>query len=158
MTRNKLISLVVAGAVVVAAVVVGAFLVLGGGDEDKDETKKAAAPTALAEDVPTEVVPGEPDTASPEPVAPGVTMTPPDPKAIEKAKASPIPVPENVDGCDHAYGVSICVPWEFPKEVNTAAKKCEYLKVRGFTRLEVPGRDRHGLDPDKNKIACDKLT
>ncbi|GAB2861428.1 hypothetical protein GCM10022221_71540 [Actinocorallia aurea] len=152
MTRNKLISLVVAGAVVVAAVVVGAFLVLGGGEEDKPE--KVAA-TALAEDVPTDVVPGEPDTTSPEPVAPGVTMTPPDPKEIEKAKKSPVPVPENVDGCDHAYGVSICVPWEFPKGVDSAAEKCEYLKVRGFTRLEVPGRDRHGLDPDKNKIACD---
>ncbi|ROO83670.1 hypothetical protein EDD29_1177 [Actinocorallia herbida] len=153
MTRNKLISLVVAGAVVVAAVVVGAFLVLGR-DEEKS-TKPVSAPTALAEDVPTDVVTGEPDTSSPEPVAPGVTMTPPDPKAVAQAKASPIPVPENVDGCDHAYGVSICVPWEFPKGVDSQAEKCEYLKVRGFTRLEVPGRDRHGLDPDKNKIACD---
>lgn len=140
----------------VALVVGGVFLALRGGDGgDKEEPKKAAAPTALAEDVPTEVVPGEPETASPEPVAPEVTMTPPDPVAIAKAKETPVPVPENVDGCDHAYGATICVPWEFPREVKTQAQKCEYLKVRGFTRLEVPGRDRHGLDPDKNKIACD---
>lgn len=154
MTRNKIISLAVAGVVVVAVVVVGALLFRGGGG-DKAEPQKVAAPTALAEDVPTEVEPGEEDTSSPEPVAPGVTMTPPDPKAVAKAKETPVPVPENVDGCDHAYGVSICVPWEFPKGVDSAAEKCAYLKVRGFTRLEVPGRDRHGLDPDKNKIACD---
>ena len=63
--------------------------------------------------------------------------------------------PENVDGCDHSYGTSVCVPWIFPTAVTTARQRCAWLRKHGFGRITVAGRDRHGLDPDHDEIACD---
>jgi hypothetical protein len=148
LTRNKIIAFVAAGVLVVAAVIGGVFL-LRGGDDDAEAKK-----TVRIEEVPSDRLPGETEPAEPEPLDS-------EGSGVEKsATPSPEPtatasVPENVDGCDHAYGATICVPWSFPAGVETQKEKCAWLKQRGFDYLPVPGRDRHGLDPDKNKIACD---
>ncbi|MEO3783177.1 hypothetical protein ABGB12_07600 [Actinocorallia sp. B10E7] len=150
MTRNKIIAIVAAGVVALAAIVGGVLMFRGGGD---DTGPADAKKSAKIEDVPSERLPGETETAEPEPLAPEVTMTTPAGPSPELTSAAK--VPENVDGCDHAYGATICVPWSFPAGVDSQKEKCAWLKQRGFTTLPVPGRDRHGLDPDKNKIACD---
>lgn len=148
MTRNKIIAFVAAGVLAVAAVIGGVFL-LRGGDDDAEAKK-----TVKIEEVPSDRLPGETEPADPQPLDS-------EGSGLEKsAEPSPEPtatvsVPENVDGCDHAYGATICVPWSFPAGVETQKEKCAWLKQRGFDYLPVPGRDRHGLDPDKNKIACD---
>ncbi len=141
----------VAGVLAVAVVIGGVVLFRGGGDDSTADARK----TPSIEDVPSEKLPGETETADPEPLAPEVTMTTPSQKSAEASPQATPTVPENVDGCDHAYGATICVPWSFPAGVTTQKQKCDWLKQRGFTYLPVPGRDRHGLDPDKNKMACD---
>ncbi|WP_106398236.1 hypothetical protein [Actinocorallia populi] len=162
MTRNKIIAFVAAGVLAVAAIVGGVVLFRGGGDDDKSADAKK---TVKVEEVPAERLPGETETAEPEPLAPEVDMTTPAAQPSSSSSSAPSPgvddatdtlaVPENVDGCDHAYGATICVPWSFPSAVDTQKEKCAWLKQRGFDHLPVPGRDRHGLDPDKNKMACD---
>jgi hypothetical protein len=62
-------------------------------------------------------------------------------------------VPANVDGCDRNYGTrSQCIPWTFPAGITA---KCDWLRVHGFTNPAVVGADRHRLDRDGNRIACD---
>ncbi len=152
MTRNKIIAIAVAGVLAVAVVIGGVLLFRGGGDSGPADAKKPAE----IEEVPSERLPGETETAEPEPLAPEVTMTTPAPSSAEPSPGlAAATVPENVDGCDHAYGATICVPWSFPAGVDSQKEKCAWLKQRGFTYLPVPNRDRHGLDPDKNKLACD---
>ncbi|MFG2238181.1 galactose oxidase-like domain-containing protein [Streptomyces sp. NPDC048734] len=67
-------------------------------------------------------------------------------------------MPAGFDGCDHSYGtVGQCVPWTFPKKANTVAERCHWLEEKGYgTPLKVSGRDRHGLDRDRDGIACGK--
>ncbi|OQD52520.1 hypothetical protein BM536_030570 [Streptomyces phaeoluteigriseus] len=67
-------------------------------------------------------------------------------------------MPAGFDGCDHSYGtISQCVPWTFPKKLNTVAERCDWLAENGYgTALKVSGRDRHGLDRVKDGIACGK--
>lgn len=73
------------------------------------------------------------------------------PKSRPKA---PVEVASAVDGCDRAYGtIAHCVPVRFPAGVTD---KCAWLRDHGFKDLKVTGRDRQGLDPDRNGIACDK--
>ena len=159
MTRNKIIAFVAAGVLAVAAIIGGVVMFRGGGDESADAKK-----TAKIEEVPSERLPGETEPAEPEPLAPEDAGTEPAAPAAPSGNPSAEPssslaeaasVPENVDGCDHAYGATICVPWSFPAGVDSQKEKCAWLKQRDFNYLPVPGRDRHGLDPDKNKIACD---
>lgn len=56
--------------------------------------------------------------------------------------------------CEYMYrddaGVEQCLPW-----VIDLRHTCQWLHDQGFDRIEVRGRDRHGLDPDENGIACD---
>lgn len=69
--------------------------------------------------------------------------------------AESVEIPEGYDGCDHAYGtIDQCVPWTFPKMPR--AERCTWLKEKGYGRMEVHGRDRHGLDRDKDGFACGK--
>ena len=66
---------------------------------------------------------------------------------------SRLSMPAFADGCDHAYGNRVqCVPLTFPAGTKD---KCAWLKDRGFAEIAVVGADRHGLDPDGDKIACD---
>ncbi|MEJ3750191.1 hypothetical protein WEI85_43895 [Actinomycetes bacterium KLBMP 9797] len=76
-----------------------------------------------------------------------------------KAPAGPLPSPtagqplsEGIAGCDFAYGDgAICVPWQFPDGVTD---KCGWLKERDFEPFPVHGRDRHGLDRNRDGTAC----
>ncbi|WP_425245301.1 galactose oxidase-like domain-containing protein [Streptomyces sp. NEAU-NA10] len=65
-------------------------------------------------------------------------------------------MPAGFDGCDHSYGaISQCVPWTFPKKAKQVAERCDWLQKQGYgTGLKVHGRDRHGLDRNKDGIAC----
>jgi hypothetical protein len=65
-----------------------------------------------------------------------------------------VPVPWNVDGCDHGYGtVNQCVPWTIPA---SAGQRCPWLAAHGFGPLKVHGRDRQNLDVNHDGMACDK--
>jgi len=65
-----------------------------------------------------------------------------------------VPVPWNVDGCDHDYGtVNQCVPWTVPASVG---QRCQWLAAHGFSPLKVRGRDRQNLDSNHDGMACDK--
>jgi hypothetical protein len=74
------------------------------------------------------------------------------PLSRRPSPTAPVPVPVQVDGCDHAYGKPTqCVPWTFPPGITD---KCAWLRVRGFGPVAVVGRDRQHLDPDGDGIAC----
>nr|WP_042403236.1 hypothetical protein [Streptacidiphilus carbonis] len=66
---------------------------------------------------------------------------------------SRVPVPANVDGCDHDYGtVNQCVPWTVAG--STTAERCAWLAAHGFGPLKVHGTDRQHLDSNKDGTAC----
>lgn len=80
-------------------------------------------------------------------------LPPAKPKIDKRPKQKPVPA--NVDGCDHAYGVSgQCVPWDLPR-LPAGQTVCGFLKELGLDRVKVHGRDRHRLDRDRDGIACD---
>ncbi|MBB5954643.1 hypothetical protein FHS29_001213 [Saccharothrix tamanrassetensis] len=56
--------------------------------------------------------------------------------------------------CDDNYVTDgLCVPWRFPPGVRHA---CRWLSDQGVTRIEVQGRDRHRLDLDFDRVACER--
>lgn len=58
----------------------------------------------------------------------------------------------NLDGCDRNYGSrKQCVPWRFPPG---PVQGCEWLAAHGFEPLPVVGTDRHGLDTNRDGLAC----
>jgi hypothetical protein len=69
-----------------------------------------------------------------------------------------VPVPWNVDGCDHDYGTAnVCVPWQIPAAGPQAA--CAWLKENGFyLPLKVYGRNRQHLPEDTQGYVCAKAS
>jgi hypothetical protein len=148
--------------VVVAAAAGGFYFLRGdGGGDAKSATPVAQTKKYFAPPVPTDEAPSEAPTADELDVdgngaAPDATV-PPD--QIPTAVPSGVPARDGDDGCDHAYGVGAfrCLPWTLPDGAKTVEQKCAFLKKSGFPKISVPGRDRFGLDPDHDKIACNKL-
>ncbi|MDG4788221.1 hypothetical protein O7626_20140 [Micromonospora sp. WMMD1102] len=73
--------------------------------------------------------------------------------ALPSPTAPPV-VAEGFDGCDHGYGedAEICVPWRFPPGVRD---RCRWLSARDYPPLRVVrARDRHGLDRNRDGVAC----
>lgn len=167
MSRTKLVLAAVA-ALALVSVVGGAFFLLGGsngGPETKsgDRTAVAQAQSQSTEEPPTRLSAAESPAAKPTD-APGVK-----PYAtklsghtfgaepeVPAAKRKKDPASAG-DSCDHNYGqVPVCVPWDFPEGIKTPADKCAYLKNHGIKAVPVTGKDRQGLDGDRNGIACDQ--
>ncbi|GGK37585.1 hypothetical protein GCM10010124_32980 [Pilimelia terevasa] len=76
------------------------------------------------------------------------------PRARRTAAVRPpaVPVPAGVDGCLRSYGNgSQCVPRTFPSMV---ADRCGYLRERGLGGLAVRAGDPHGLDRNRDGVAC----
>jgi len=73
------------------------------------------------------------------------------------AKRQSQQVSPTVSGCDRHYGsVNVCVPTTFPATVaKTTAARCTWLKDNEYGTLKVNGDDPLGLDPSRNKVACD---
>ncbi|MBP5937274.1 galactose oxidase-like domain-containing protein [Streptomyces acidiscabies] len=74
------------------------------------------------------------------------------------AKKQSQQVSPTISGCDRHYGsVNVCVPTAFPAEVKkTTAARCAWLAKNEYGRLNVNGGDDPlGLDPNRNKVACD---
>ncbi|MBP2339602.1 hypothetical protein JOF41_005780 [Saccharothrix coeruleofusca] len=103
---------------------------------------------------------------APLPAQPPAVTTPPHPVTVTTTTTAPPPTtttappssevqqapPEGSDGCDHAYVTNTgCVPWEFPRHVWWT---CLWLREQGITRVEVPGRDRHHLDTNRDGVGC----
>jgi len=131
-----------------AALVAGSLLRLS--DVGRDGPPRGAM---LAEAAPPDSTPSEAPT-----VLPFATVLdgPAETASAEPRRPRPdLVAPENADGCDHSYGTSICVPWIFGADITTARQRCVWLRKHGFGRITVAGRDRHGLDPDHDEIACD---
>jgi hypothetical protein len=65
-----------------------------------------------------------------------------------------VPVPWNVDGCDHDYGAAdLCVPWQIPAPSPEAA--CAWLRQNGFyLPLKVYGTNRQHLPENAQGFAC----
>lgn len=179
MTRQKLwYSL--GAAITLVAVVIGVLMFSD--DDGTGASPKNTAAAPVADGLPTE----EPDpewekeaasdpefTPAPE-ITPG--ETPPVLEPSEKPKIDPqaeglepiddsaeydpkipAPVRPGGDGCDHNYGkVPLCVPYDFPAPITTVAQKCDWLQAQGFKDVKVSGKDRQGLDQNKNGIACDE--
>ncbi|MDX6350825.1 MAG: hypothetical protein QOF84_5615 [Streptomyces sp.] len=77
----------------------------------------------------------------------------PKPAKKKPAKAKGVKVPQGYDGCDHTYGkISQCVPWTFPAMAK--ADRCDWLAGHKLAALKVNGRDRLGLDTNKDGTAC----
>jgi hypothetical protein len=111
-------------------------------------------PTAAARGgaaVPRLTVPLHTGTVAPHlppPAGPGGKVIP------NRSGPSKVPVPANVDGCDHDYGnTGQCVPWKI--EGSTTAARCDWLTAHGFGPLKVHAKDRQHLDTDGNGTACD---
>ncbi|MBM7812495.1 hypothetical protein [Saccharothrix algeriensis] len=95
-----------------------------------------------------QVATGTATSADPPPGPPQVTTTPAAPGRPSAPPTRPRP-----DHCDRNYATDGgCVPWLLPLGVRQA---CEWLREHGLTRIEVRGRDRHRLDPDRDGIACE---
>jgi hypothetical protein len=164
MTRQALALLGGLGLLAVVGVLVGAVVT-------RVAPPVAAAPTPHAEPTAAYSTPAAP--AGPAAIASPVAVTnsaaaPPkaDPfvhnfarqPGVKPLKPRPSPtarlsMPVNVDGCDHAYGEPAqCIPWAFPAGTTD---KCAWLAAHGFTAVKVVGTDRHNLDRDGNRVACD---
>jgi hypothetical protein len=65
-----------------------------------------------------------------------------------------VPVPWNVDGCDHDYGTAnVCVPWQIPAPNPEAA--CAWLKANGFNLpLKVYRTNRQHLPENAQGYVC----
>ncbi len=64
-----------------------------------------------------------------------------------------VPVPWNVDGCDHDYGqADQCVPWKIPAPTPQAA--CGWLQSNGFGPLKVYGTNRQHLPENAHGYVC----
>ncbi|GAA3237385.1 hypothetical protein [Actinocorallia longicatena] len=142
-------AVIAVAAAVTLAVALAGFLFVRHGSADESTAKPKRKYFAPA--VPTSEPPSE--EATPEVLDLGT------PSEAPRPEDTAAPEKEGTDGCDRAYGggAGVCVPWNFPAEVTTAKARCAFLKKIGVTKATVPGRDRHGLDPDHNKIACDTL-
>ncbi|GAB3671452.1 hypothetical protein GCM10027589_40520 [Actinocorallia lasiicapitis] len=153
---------------VVAAVAVALLLVLRGGGGDA-----VAAPVPSPTGSVTGTVPPAPGEAGSGIDLPETTIAPETDEPVVREYADELSgrvhtpgaaptvrttVEPGYDGCDHGYGSpGQCVPWDFPSAVRTPAGKCAWLKGAGFAGpLAVRGADRHGLDPDRNGLACEK--
>lgn len=78
------------------------------------------------------------------------------------ATAEPVPLPADLDGCDHGYGTAgQCVPVVFPPGVgDSTEERCDWLKKHGFKELKVHDKvkpaekDKLKLDKNKDGVAC----
>ncbi len=62
--------------------------------------------------------------------------------------------PSWTENCDPSYVTEgPCVPWRFPRGL---WRRCDWLRDRGTTRIEVVGWDHLGLDRDGDGIACER--
>jgi hypothetical protein len=157
------VALIVAGITVVGALIVGVFL-FRGGDAGSGEAKGSPSPVAAvledtrppADDnatVPPVSAPSEEPTVKPYATALTGREYKVDPTRTQPAKNQ---LPPYATGCDYDYGKAPqCIPWNFPPEVETVQDKCDWLTDQGFKAIAVRGKDRHGLDANKNGIACD---
>jgi hypothetical protein len=165
MSRTKLVLAAVA-ALALVSVVGGGFFLLGGSNGSAEA--KSGAPAAVTREQPTQ----EPPTrlsAAESPAAKQTEAPVVKPYAtklsghtfgaepeVPAAKRKKDPAGAG-DSCDHNYGrVPVCVPWDFPEGIRTPADKCAYLKNHGIRTVPVTGKDRQGLDADRNGIACDQ--
>lgn len=146
-------------AVIGAALVAG--LVMSPGERPVDvrlvAPKPAPAETVSASMTTTmSAVAAQPPVVEQPPVDPVITTT--------KPAAVPAPtttstkhsglLPDLIEGlCSYVYkdnrGIDRCVPWVLDME-----DACEWLKEQGINKIEVRGRDEHGLDLDLDGIAC----
>jgi hypothetical protein len=163
---NRRIALIITGivAVAVAALVVVVFTLGDGDGKAKSKSKGNAVqvaaplegtdpPTDENATVPPESAPSEEPTVRPYATALTGREYKVDPTRTQPAKNQ---LPPYATGCDYDYGKPPqCVPWTFPPEVETVQDRCDWLKDQGFKTITVRGKDRHGLDADKNGIACD---
>jgi hypothetical protein len=76
------------------------------------------------------------------------------PRMKTYTRARIVPVPWNVDGCDHDYGTAnVCVPWQIPAPNPEAA--CGWLKGNGFyLPLKVYGTNRQHLPENAQGYVC----
>ena len=76
------------------------------------------------------------------------------PRMRTYARPRVVPVPWNVDGCDHDYGTAnVCVPWQIPAPNPEAA--CAWLKENGFyLPLKVYGTNRQHLPESGPGYVC----
>lgn len=155
------VGLIVAGVAVVAALIVGVFVLGGndGGGAKSDATPVAAPledtrpPADENATVPPESAPSEKPTVKPYASALTGREYKVNPTRTQPAKNQ---LPPYATGCDYDYGKAPqCVPWVFPPEVETVQDRCDWLADQGFKTIAARGKDRHGLDADKNGIACD---
>jgi len=143
-------------------VVVGVLVAGGGGGAGR---WLAGSPATSSSDDTAELSGAGEKPADSEPGPTGPTGAPPPyvhefaeqpdakPNPAQPSPTGGVRIAEGTDGCDHAYGDrDVCVPWRFPSDVTD---KCGWLKERGFESLEITGgRDRHGLDRNRDGTAC----
>ncbi|WP_447004688.1 hypothetical protein ACRAKI_34750 [Saccharothrix isguenensis] len=79
---------------------------------------------------------------------------PPTPSSSDPDESTSSAPPSSGEGCDPSYVTEgPCVPLRFPRGV---WRKCDWLHERGTTRIEVVGWDRHYLDRDHDRVACER--
>jgi hypothetical protein len=169
----------IAGAILVVA---GIAFSVPVGPSDDSEVAQPKAPGGSGSVTPTASPataspdPAVPAVATPVPEAPAAAPTPtpttesanqrPDPLIRDFARqpgVAPLPpqpsptggveLPYNVNGCDFNYGnVGQCIPAQFPASVTD---RCAWLARQGLVSIPVNGTDRHGLDVDGDRIACE---
>ncbi|MET8974703.1 galactose oxidase-like domain-containing protein [Streptomyces sp. NPDC004539] len=74
------------------------------------------------------------------------------------AKKQSQKVSPTISGCDRHYGsINVCVPTTFPADVKkTTAARCAWLAKNDYGTLRLNGSDDPlGLDPNRNRTACD---
>jgi len=154
-------------AAVAVALVLGIAGVLVVGGSDRDILWFNGTPVAAPADEPAAETGGggEPERESGTQQRSGPVESPPPyvqpfaeqpgvkPRTAQPSPTAGVEIAEGTDGCDHAYGErDVCVPWEFPAGVTD---KCGWLEERGFEPLKITGgRDRHGLDRNRDGTAC----
>jgi hypothetical protein len=171
----------IAGAILVVAGIAFSVPVGPSGDTGMAQPKAPGASgsvTPTTSPVTPSPDPAVPASAAPAPEAPAAAPTPAPAPATESANQRPDPLirdfarqpgveplppqpsptagvelPYNINGCDLNYGtVKQCIPAQFPASVTD---RCAWLARQGLVSIPVNGIDRHGLDVDGDRIACE---
>lgn len=162
MTQRKPL-FIVAGIIAIAAAVAAVLLLTGSsGGRNKLSPQVVATSDDIvseapsAEDPPPDEAPSEKPTVLPQADKVTGKKIKPDPKQTTPPPVKD-PIRDDATGCDYGYGEGglPCVPYRFPKEIETPGDKCAYLLDQGFPQNIKVKKDRHRLDPDGNKVACD---
>ncbi|MFC1443011.1 hypothetical protein ABUW04_32685 [Streptacidiphilus sp. N1-10] len=137
-TRNvRTRALLAGGALAAATTILLGLQAADGASADGHRVRHLAVPLTS----------GPPAVHVPQPGGSGGRVIP------NRSGPSRVPVPANVDGCDHDYGTTNqCVPWSI--QGATTAARCDWLTAHGFGPLKVYGKDRQHLDSNKDGTAC----